>query len=204
MIIDAADDRKLRQIQVKRFPLTTTIRQWLTLGIGLSLGGILVGCNPTNVPLGPTSINSRYTDEKPALSANGRFLTFVSNRNGSRNVFLYDLQGRQFVELGGLNRQQAIAESPSISNSARYLVYLTSNQGRPSVILYDRITRGSQVIYQPYQGWVRNPKISPDGRYIVLESGGRGQWDIEVIDRGPNIELDLPEGVPPGSSLIAP
>ncbi|NES19777.1 MAG: biopolymer transporter Tol, partial [Symploca sp. SIO3E6] len=22
----------------------------------------------------------------------------------------------------------------------------------------------------------------------------RGQWDIEVLDRGPNIELDIPDG----------
>jgi len=30
---------------------------------------------------------------------------------------------------------------------------------------------------------LRNPSISPDGRYIVFESGSRGQWDIEVLDR---------------------
>jgi Tol biopolymer transport system component len=189
---------------VYRLNLQNIIRSSLTLGFGLSLAGVLVGCNPTSLPIGPTSVNSRYTDEQPSLSANGRFLAFVSNRNGSRNVLLYDLQNRQFADLPGLNRQNAIADSPSISNTARYIVYLTNNQGRSSVVLYDRITRGSQVIYQPYQGWIRNPKISPDGRYIVFESGGRGQWDIEVLDRGPNIELDLVDGIPSGFSLTGP
>jgi len=47
---------------------------------------------------------------------------------------------------------------------------------------------------------VRSPRISPDGRFIVFESGARGQWDIEVLDRGTNIELDLPEGQPQPST----
>ncbi|MEB3830568.1 hypothetical protein LKK83_24145 [Phormidium sp. CCY1219] len=187
-----------------RFPPLRFIRQWMALGFGLTLGSILVACTPTTVPLGPASINSRYTDEQPALSANGRFLAFVSNRNGSRNIWLYDMQQRQFVELPRLNRTEAIAESPSVSNTARYIVYLSANQGRPALAIYDRITRGSQVLYQAYQGWLRNPQISPDGRYVVFESGNRGQWDIEVLDRGPNIELDRLDGVPGTPSFLAP
>jgi len=43
--------------------------------------------------------------------------------------------------------------------------------------------------------------ISPDGRFIVFESGSRGQWDIEVLDRGSNIELDIPDGAPASGSF---
>ena len=43
---------------------------------------------------------------------------------------------------------------------------------------------------------MRNPQISADGRYIVFETARRGQWDIEVLDRGPLIELDIPDGTP--------
>jgi len=46
-----------------------------------------------------------------------------------------------------------------------------------------------------------NPSISPDGRFIVFESGSRGQWDIEVLDRGSNIELDIPDGAPASGSF---
>jgi hypothetical protein len=38
----------------------------------------------------------------------------------------------------------------------------------------------------------------------VFESGDHGQWDIEVLDRGPNIELDIPDGVPAVSSAPLP
>jgi len=29
---------------------------------------------------------------------------------------------------------------------------------------------------------------------VAFESSDRGQWDIEVLDRGPTVELDIPNG----------
>lgn len=139
----------------------------------------------------PAGLNSIYTDEQPALSGSGRFLAFISGRDGRRRLLLYDLQERQLVDLPWLNRRDAIAEHPSISNNARYIVYVASDSGRPEVELYDRVTQLVQVLTGGYRGWFRNPSISPDGRYIVFESGREGQWDIQMIDRGGNVELDV-------------
>lgn len=168
------------------------------------MAGLMVACSPSDRPIGSTALNSRYTDEQPTLSGNGRFLGYVSNRNGSRNVLVYDLQQQQLISLPRLNRHETIAESPSLSYTGRYIAYIASDQGRPTVVLYDRATQQVQALSQWYRGWVRNPSISPDGRYVVFESGGRGQWDIEVLDRGPNIELDIPDGVPARSPTRSP
>lgn len=186
---------------MNNFVTIVAIRHWITLGLSLSLAALMSACTSSNVPLGPTSLNSRATEQQPALSADGRFLAFSSNRNGSHHVWLYDLQQRQFLELPGLNRLETIASNPSVSNTARYIAYLISDQGRPAIVVYDRLIRQSRIIYEAYQGTIRNPRISPEGRYIVFENGLRGQWDITVIDRGPNIELDLLDGVPLGPSL---
>ena len=168
------------------------------------MAGLAVACSPVDYLGGSTSLNSRYTDDQPAISGNSRFLAFVSNRNGSRHIFMYDLQQQQLISLPRLNGRESIAESPSLSYTGRYIVYIASDQGKPTLALYDRVTQQPQVLSQGYQGWVRNPSISSDGRYIVFESGSRGQWDIEVIDRGPNIELDIPDGVPASSSSQIP
>jgi Tol biopolymer transport system component len=168
-------------------------KRWFGWVLSLSLAGLMGSCTTNRVPTGPMSLNSRYTDEQPALSGDGRFLAMVSNRSGSRNILLYDLQRQQFVNLPRLNRPDAIAESPSLSYTGRYIVYLASDRNRPEVELYDRITQQTQLLTVGYRGWVRNPSISPDGRYISFETGLRGQWDIEVIDRGPNVELDIPD-----------
>jgi Tol biopolymer transport system component len=154
---------------------------------------MLVACTQTPVSTGPGELNSQFNDEQPALSGDGRFLAFVSNRDGTRSILIYDLQARRYLILPRLNRRDAIAESPSLSYTGRYLAYVASDSARPEIELYDRATQQIQILTMGYRGWFRNPKISPDGRYIVFETGSRGQWDIEVLDRGSNIELDIPD-----------
>ncbi|MBC7825058.1 MAG: PD40 domain-containing protein, partial [Candidatus Parcubacteria bacterium] len=51
---------------------------------------------------------------------------------------------------------------------------------------------------------LRRPSISPDGRYVTFESSTRGQWDIEVLDRGAFVELDIPNDRPTNSPTTAP
>ncbi len=158
---------------------------------------ILGGCNSGNISSVSGSLNSRYNDEQPALSGDGRWLAMVSNRNGRREILLYDLQQQTFVPLPRLNIGTAIADSPSLSRTGRYIVYISSIQGRPDIFLYDRATKQTQLITQGYRSWLRNPRISPDGRYIAFETARRGQWDIEIIDLGANMELDQLDGLLP-------
>ena len=163
------------------------------LFLGFSL--FISSCSRSNTSLLSTSLNSRYNDEQPALSGNGRWLAMVSNRYGRRQILLYDLQQKSFVELPGLNLPNAITDSPSLSRTGRYIVYISSIQGRPDIFLYDRAIKQSQLLTQGYRSWLRNPRISPDGRYIVFETARRGQWDIEVMDLGSGIEIDQLDGV---------
>ncbi|TAF17226.1 MAG: hypothetical protein EAZ76_06100, partial [Nostocales cyanobacterium] len=153
-------------------------------GLVFGLMSLLISCSPADIPIGVSSLNTRYTEEQPALSGDGRFLAFVSNRNGSQQLLLYDLETQSFIPTPGLNRRETIAESPSLSYTGRYICYLTSDQGRPVIALYDRAVQKSQIITPAYPSWIRNPDISADGRYVVFESARRGRWDIEVLDRG--------------------
>jgi Tol biopolymer transport system component len=140
------------------------------------------------------TLNSRYHEQQPSLSGDGRFLAFISNRNATDQILIYDLQQQQLLNYPGLNPGGAIATEPSISRTGRYVVYISSFQGKPEIVLYDRATKRSEILTLNYRSWLRNPQISPNGRYIVFETSRRGQWDIEVIDRGPNIELDISDG----------
>ena len=168
----------------------------LLYGMGLASLTILNACTSVNRPATSFSVNSRYHDEQPAISGDGRTLAFVSNRNGSSQIYLYSLQQRRFLDLPGLNRSGEIAQTPSLSRTGRYIVYISSIEGRPNIVLYDKAIKRSQIMTERYRSWVRNPRISPNGRYIVFETARRGQWDIEVLDRGTNIELDILNGSP--------
>jgi Tol biopolymer transport system component len=155
---------------------------------------LLTSCNSTKTLTGQTSLNSRYNDEQPALSGDGRWLALVTNRNGNSQIAVYDFQKKRFTELSGLNQQGGVAQHPSLSRTGRYLVYLLSIEGRPQIVLYDRAIQRSELLTQNYRSLIRNPAISPEGRYITFETDRRGQWDIEVLDRGANIELDIVDG----------
>jgi Tol biopolymer transport system component len=165
----------------------------------LALAILLVSCGTSEVRMDILSVNTRYTEQDPAFSGDGRFLAFVSNRSGSQQLLVYDLQNQGFAPIPGLNRRETIVENPSLSYTGRYICYLTSDRAKPVIALYDRATKQSQVLTPTYGGWIKNPGISPDGRYIVFQSAGRGQWDIEVLDRGPTVELDIPNGRTVGS-----
>ncbi|WP_222597871.1 TolB family protein [Euhalothece natronophila] len=155
---------------------------------------LLAACGSPELPQGSAGINSRYNDQQPSLSGNGRYLAWVSGRNGRHQVLLYDLSQEQFMPLPGLESEDALQESPSLSLTGRYLVYLVSRDGRPAIALYDRFAEETEILTDSYPHWVRNPNISGDGRYVVFETARRGQWDVEVLDRGPNVEPDLEEG----------
>jgi Tol biopolymer transport system component len=170
--------------------------RWFGWGFSCSLLVLLSACNSTPTASGPAEINSRYNEEQPAISGNGRWLAMVSNRRGTSEIMLYDLQGRRFEGLTGFYAGEAIASSPSLSLTGRYLVYLVTIDGRPAIALYDRITKRSDLLFSGYRRWIQQPHISPDGRYVVFQSARKGQWDIEVLDRGPNIELDILDGTP--------
>ncbi|MEC4813072.1 MAG: hypothetical protein SAK29_07335 [Scytonema sp. PMC 1069.18] len=186
----------LYECAVKKVRHKFWLQRQIHWGLYFSIAILLASCGYSDVPLGATSLNSRYTEQQPTLSGNGRFLAFVSNRNGSHQILLYNLEQQQFVSTPRLNKPETIVESPSLSYTGRYIVYITSDQGRPVVALYDRTTQQSQVLTPTYRAWIRKPSISPNGRYVVFESASRGQWDIEVLDRGSDIELDIPSGYP--------
>ncbi|MBF2056325.1 MAG: TolB family protein [Cyanobacterium sp. T60_A2020_053] len=171
------------------------------ISLTLLIASLIGGCGGNDFGITSTALNSRYSDEKPSISGDGRWLAMVSNRFGRQEILLFDLQQQSFVDLPGLNREGAITDSPSLSRTGRYLAYVSSIQGRPDIFLYDRATRQTKLLTQGYRSWLRNPRISPDGRYVVFETARRGQWDIEVMDLGINIELDqsngfIPEDVP--------
>jgi len=173
---------------------TATWQHWLKFSISIGLLSFLSACGSPQLPEGSAEINSRYNDQEPSLSGDGRYLAWVSNRKGRHQVLLYDLSREQYVSLPGLNPKNVLTESPSLSRTGRYLVYLVSREGRPEIALYDRIVEETEILTESYRHWVRNPDLDLDGRYIVFETARRGQWDVEVLDRGPDVELDIPDG----------
>lgn len=130
---------------------------------------------------GGRSLNSRASELAPQVTS--QYIVFVSDRQGSQDVYLYDLRNRRLIDLPGLNALNEVASRPSISEDGRYIAFAASREGRTAIFIYDRQTQQKRNLTANLAAEVRNPTISADGSTIALEAAANGQWDILVYDR---------------------
>ncbi len=133
---------------------------------------------------GGRGLNSRSSELTPQVVSS--YIVFVSDRNGSQDVYLFDAQTRKLIDLPGLNSLDEVASHPSISEDGRYLVFATSRQGKSNIYLYDRQTQQKRSLTNNLQAEVRQPMISANGDRIAFEIAQDGQWDIMIYDRSGN------------------
>lgn len=159
------------------------LRRWI---FGYLLFLLLAGCDfwweQPQIPTG--GLNSNAADEYPAYSGDGRYLAFASDRNGRRNIYLYDLPARRLVGLPNLNRRDSSQDQPSLSGDGRYIVYVSTERGKTDIMLYDRTQARSRLLTAELRGTVRYPTINGDGTAVAFQTSQRGQWNIAVIELG--------------------
>jgi len=170
-----------------------------SLIVALGINSLLTGCvgypQVINFPYdrGGRSLNSVASELTPQIGGS-KYITFASERNGSLDIYLFDSQNRQLIDLPGLNALNEIATHPSVSADGRYLVFAANSSGKSGIYLYDRESQQKRSLSTKIQAEVRNPSISGDGSRIAFEVATDGQWDIFVCDRFGQ-PLDLP-GIP--------
>jgi len=162
---------------------------WSRVGGTIAVVGLLAGCGSSypralNFPFNPAGgrgLNGTASELMPSIS--GRYVTFVSDRNGSQDVYLFDAEAGQMLDLPGLNALDAIASHPSVSEDGRYIAYAASLRGQSDIFVYDRSTGLKRNLTNDLQAEVRHPSISADGSRVAFEASPDGRWDVFVRDR---------------------
>jgi len=110
------------------------------------------------------------TDIFPAVSADGRYVVFVSERSGSSNIWRMDIDGGNLKQL---TRGRGDFY-PTLSPDGQWVVYSSWNSGQPA--LWKAPINGGEQMQISAKLMVR-PVISPDGQWIACqyqaEQGGR-------------------------------
>jgi Tol biopolymer transport system component len=136
--------------------------------------------------------NQAFDDRMPALSGDGRFLAFASNRKGGAgltDIYVYDRKEDKFLALPELNTKHSETE-PSLSGDGNLIAFASDRpggKGGRDIYLYDRAAGK----YLPLPGLNTaahelSPALSADGRYLAFVServGGEGERDIYLYDR---------------------
>lgn len=136
----------------------------------------------------------------PSLAGNGAQVAFTAwGRGGRWDVFLYDLSGRKFLDLPGLNTPKYDERMPALNGDGRFLAYASNapgGAGGTDVSLYD--LREKKIVPLPglnSKHLDMEPSLSADGRLIAFTSErpeGSGGRDIYLYDRSEGKLLPLP------------
>jgi len=128
------------------------------------------------LPVHPSETRSEF---EPAVSADGRFLTFVQNRgNLSLALVIEDQKGPQSAEVppgGGFSGMH----SPAFSPDGARVFFSYPVEGRQKIFSVDLAGKNRQTIIDSVgvNNW---PGISPDGRQIVFSSSRDDDFEIYV------------------------
>ncbi len=132
------------------------------------------------IPTG--GLNTKSPEEYPTYSGDGRYLAFASERQGRRDIYLYDLQQKRLVSLPNLNRRDSSQDQPALNFDGRYLVYVSTERGKPDVMIYDRQQQRSTLLTANVRGSVRQPTITGDGSQVAFQTSQLGEWNIAIVD----------------------
>jgi Tol biopolymer transport system component len=150
------------------------------------LASLMGGCaapSLVSIPFDPggRGLNSPYAEMNPRIT--GRYIVVASDRRGSQDIYLYDTNARNLIELPGLNSLDMVATNPAVSENGRFIAFGGNRQGRSAIYVYDRDTRQLRNLTENLKTAVRNPSITADGNAIAFEASINGQWDILLYNR---------------------
>ncbi len=132
------------------------------------------------IPTG--GLNTKSPEEYPTYSGDGRYLAFASERQGHRDIYLYDLQQKRLVSLPNLNRRDSSQDQPALNFDGRYLVYVSTERGKADVMVYDRNQQRSTLLTANVRGSVRQPTITGDGSQVAFQTSQLGEWNIAIVN----------------------
>ncbi len=101
----------------------------------------------------PEANSPGANDAYPAISGDGRYIVFQSDRRGQSDIFLFDRVSRSLDPLPEANHPTAFDGFPSISPDGRIIVFESDRVDRkPRVFLFDRESRALSELIGANQG----------------------------------------------------
>jgi TolB protein len=138
-----------------------------------------------------------FIDQQPAVSSDGRYVVFQSNRSGGQKIWRMDADGSNPKQL---TETSFVDSSPVCSPDGRLVVFMSERSGIWTIWKVG-IDGGSTV--QLTQHSSQFPTISPDGKllaYFFTDEHANNQPRLTIIsfDGGEQVKtIDLPRSAQP-------
>ncbi|MEO0070402.1 MAG: Tol-Pal system beta propeller repeat protein TolB, partial [candidate division WOR-3 bacterium] len=122
--------------------------------------------------------NSRGIDVSPTWSPNGRQLAFVSDRTGSPQIYIINIDG---TDLRRLTFSGSYNTSPAWSPKGDLIAFVQRQPDGTNQICITNVL-GDTYMRLTSQGNNEEPCWSPDGLHIAFASNRTGNWEIWTMD----------------------
>ena len=123
-----------------------------------------------------------YRDTNPAISPNGKYVAFYSDRSGNDDEYLLELETGQMRRLTDSPLDEY---GPAWSPDSRFVYFYRGEQGRFEVFRVDIGEGSTAERVTALGGYVGNPDISPSGREMLVSwnQGIAGNdYEVFVVD----------------------
>jgi len=114
----------------------------------------------------------------PSWSPNGKMLALVLSKDGNPDIYTLNTTTKRLTRL---TRNRAIDTEPVWSNKGRSIIFTSDRSGTPQ--LYEVTATGGKPKRITFEGsYNSEASISPDGKYITMVHGERGQFKIAQLE----------------------
>lgn len=118
----------------------------------------------------PIQLTSNSTsDTDPVVSADGRKIAFVSDRDGDMDIFIMNVDGTGQTKLTSNNSNDT---SPSISGDGRRVVWESAQANDADIFIWTNGSSPVRLFGSPRNGEDIQPSISSDGSTVAFVSNG--------------------------------
>lgn len=125
-------------------------------------------------------INNVYFPNVYALTSETPYITFASNRAGSWDLYMIDVNGKNFRNITDHPTDEL---DPTWSPDGQLLAYTSNQNGNANIYVMD-IDKQEHRPLTNLPGWVVDPVWSPDGKWIAFayKEPRKPDYDIYRID----------------------
>ena len=142
----------------------------------------------------------RGLNSAPSWSPDGKFLALVLSKDGSADIYTLNTATKR---LKRLTHHRSIDTEPVWNSDGNTLIFTSDRSGTPQ--LYEVAAVGSKPKRITFEGRYNSAaNLSPDGRYIAMVHGDRGQYKIAQLDRENGNLIVLTDGAQDESPSFSP
>src|SRR5262249_13801398 len=137
--------------------------------------------------------NNLYSDQTPVLSPDGKQIAFVSDREGSDEIYVMpapatqaeaaaaDKSAIRLTKNGAQDKDAQWALSPQWSPDGKQIAFVSNHEGNPEIYVINADGADQKRLTNDPHSDI-SPSWSPDGKHITFDSDRSGNYDIYVMN----------------------